>query len=278
VNETLDLSIGMALYPEHGSSAFELIRVAERALNIAKKGGDKIHIGEEEYHLDERSVKLVFQPILDVQLDQCIAYEALGRDPLGKLSILDLFKRYQAIGQLTELKCFCFWKTLKIAQDVGLERVFINVDFYMLNQLELAPKPPGLDVILEISELEALHDIDNRLRITRKWRDMGFKFAIDDFGAGFISLPFIAKLIPDYIKVDRSTILQAVSSEKFRWFLKHLLPALRMYSNEGIIAEGIETEKELRVVKDIGIYFVQGFLLGRPQELKRTNQEQSKVD
>jgi len=73
-------------------------------------------------------------------------------------------------------------------------------------------------------------------------------------------------------------MLQAVSSEKFRWFLKHLLPALRMYSTEGVSAEGIETEKELRVVKDIGIYLVQGFLLGRPQELKQKNQGQSKVD
>lgn len=269
VNEVLDISIGISLYPEHGNNAFELIRVSERALNIAKRGGENVHIGEEEYHIDERSVKLVFQPIIDVQLDQCIAYEALGRDPQGKSNILDIFKRYQAIGQLTELKCFCFRSTIKIAKQVGLERIFINVDFNMLNQLPLAPKPPGLEVILEISELEALHDIDNRLKITRKWREMGFKFAIDDFGAGFISLPFVAQLIPDYIKLDRSTILQAVASEKFRGFIKHLLPALRMYSTEGIIAEGIETEKELRVVKDIGIYSVQGFLLGMPQELKR---------
>lgn len=267
VNDALDLSVGISLYPEHGSNAFELIRVAERALNIAKHGGDHVHIGEEEYHIDESSVKLVFQPIIDVQLDQRIAYEALGRDPQGKLGILDLFKKYQAIGQLTELKCFCFRSTLKIAKEVGLERVFINVDFNMLNQLESVPKPPGMDVILEISELEALHDVDNHLKITRKWREMGFKFAIDDFGAGFISLPFIAQLIPDYIKLDRSTMLQAVASEKFRDFLKHLLPALRMYSTEGIIAEGIETEKELRVIKDIGIHLIQGFLLGMPQEL-----------
>jgi diguanylate cyclase (GGDEF)-like protein/PAS domain S-box-containing protein len=269
VNETLDISVGISLYPEHGSNAFELIRVAERALNIAERGGDHVHIGEEEYHMDERSVKLVFQPIIDVQLDQCIAYEALGRDPQGKLGILDIFKRYQAIGQLTKLKCFCFSSTLKIAQEVGLERVFINVDFKMLNQLPLASKPSNLDVILEISELEALHDIDNRLRTARKWKEMGFKFAIDDFGAGFISLPFVAQLIPDYIKLDRSTILQAVASQKFRSFLKHLLPALQMYSTQGIIAEGIETEKELQVVKDIGIYLIQGFLLGMPQELQR---------
>lgn len=264
----LEMSIGIALFPEHGGHAFELIRVAEQALHIAKKGGDKVHIGAEEYHLDEKTVKLVFQPILDVQLDEVIAYEALGRDPQGKLSILELFKKYQAIGQLTELKCICIQSTLKRAQEAGLRRVFINVDFNVLNQLASSPRPAGLEVILEISELEALHDIENRLKVTQKWRELGYKFAIDDFGAGFISLPFVAQLMPDYIKLDRSTILQAVSSEKFRWFLKHLLPALRMYSNEGIIAEGIETEKELRVVKDIGIYLVQGFLLGRPQELK----------
>ncbi|MCI0529218.1 MAG: diguanylate cyclase, partial [Nitrospira sp.] len=58
---TLDLSIGVAIYPEHGRDIDELIRIADRALYIAKKGGDKFHIGEEEYHLDARSIKVVFQ-------------------------------------------------------------------------------------------------------------------------------------------------------------------------------------------------------------------------
>ncbi|MCI0529755.1 MAG: EAL domain-containing protein, partial [Nitrospira sp.] len=157
------------------------------------------------------------------------------------------------------------------AQDLKLKRVFVNVDFNMLSQLEAINKPPGIEVILEISELEALHDVEDRLKIAKKWRENGYKFAIDDFGAGFISLPFIAQLFPDYIKMDRSTIIQAVSSEKFRGLLKDLQLALRNYSTQGIIAEGIETEKELHVVKDIGIYLVQGFLLGKPQELKRTH-------
>jgi EAL domain-containing protein (putative c-di-GMP-specific phosphodiesterase class I) len=123
-------------------------------------------------------------------------------------------------------------------------------------------------VILEISELEALHDIENRLAVTKRWREAGYKFAIDDFGAGFISLPFIARLVPDFIKMDRSTILQAVASEKFRTFLRDLILALRNYVMAGIIAEGIETEKELSVVKTVGIHLVQGFLFGKPGELK----------
>ncbi len=264
----LDVSIGVALYPEHGRGVDGLIRLADRALYIAKKGGDKVHIGIEEYHLDEHTIKVVFQPIVNVRSNEVISYEALSRDSQGKLSILELFKRYQAIGQLKELKCICFRTQLKAAHKVGLQRVFINVDFNVLNELELVPKPRGMDVILEISELEALHDVENHLKIATKWRESGYKFAIDDFGAGFISLPFIAQLVPEYIKVDRSTILQAVGSQKFMTFSKDLVQAIRNYSSEGIIAEGVETEKELKVVKDIGIHLIQGFLFGKPQELK----------
>jgi diguanylate cyclase (GGDEF)-like protein/PAS domain S-box-containing protein len=268
----LDISIGAALYPEHGRTVDELIRLADRALYIAKKGGDKVHIGEEEYHLDEHTIKVVFQPVVNVGSQKVVGHEALSRDGQGRLSILDLFKKYNAIGQLSELKCLCFRLQIKVAQEVGLKRVFINVDFNVLTQLGSLPKPPGMEVILEISELEALHDVESRLKIAEKWREGGYKFAIDDFGAGFISLPFVARLVPEYIKVDRSTMLQAVESGKFRRFSKDLVQALRNYSTEGIIAEGVETEKELQVVKDIGIYVVQGYLLGRPQEMKSCDQ------
>jgi diguanylate cyclase (GGDEF)-like protein/PAS domain S-box-containing protein len=263
----LDMSIGVALYPEHGKDPDELIRLADQALYIAKKGKDKIHIGAEEYKLNDRSIKVVFQPVVDIRSHQVLGYEALSRDPQGKLSILELFEKYQAIGQLNELKCLCFKLQLKVAQQVGLKKVFLNLDFNMLSQLEPTLKPDGMEVILEISEVEALHDIENHMKITRKWREAGFKFALDDFGAGFISLPFLAKLIPDYIKMDRSTILQAVSSDKFRKFSEDLVRAIRNYSKEGIIAEGIETKKELQVVKEMGIDIAQGFLLGKPQEL-----------
>ncbi len=264
----LDISIGVALYPEHGSNTDELIRMADRALYIAKKGGDKIHVGEEEYRLDQDAIKIVFQPILDTRSQQILGYEALSRDPQGKLAILDLFKRYQAVGQLKELKKLCFNLQLKKAEELGLQKVFINVDFDVLKDMKTIPTLRGTEVILEISESEALHDVERFLEIATKWRAQRYKFAIDDFGAGFISLPFIAKLIPDYIKMDRSTIVQAVSSEQFGKFLKDLILAFKNYSKEGIIAEGIETEKELRIAKETGNYLVQGMLLGEPKELK----------
>jgi EAL domain-containing protein (putative c-di-GMP-specific phosphodiesterase class I) len=154
-----------------------------------------------------------------------------------------------------------------MATEARLPRVFLNVDLGSLERLDPLPKPPGIEVILEISEREVLHDVENHLKIAMLWRAQGFKFAIDDFGAGFVSLPFIARLMPEYIKIDRSLVLQTVSSETFKGFSKHLLMALRMYATEGIIAEGIETEKELQAMKGVGIFLIQGFLLGRPQDL-----------
>ncbi|HIE64297.1 MAG: diguanylate cyclase [Nitrospira sp.] len=267
IDLNLDISIGVAIHPEHVTNEDELICLADRALYIAKKGGDKIHIGEEEYELNEDAIDVVFQPIVNTKTNEILGHEALGRDPRGKQSIQEIFKKYHAIGKLRELKCLCFLKQLKQAEEVGLKKVFVNVEFDMLSHLEPTPKPPGMEVILEISESEAIYDVEFSLEIARKWRALGYKFAIDDFGAGFISLPFIAQFTPDYIKIDRSTMLQSVHSEKFRSFLKDLLVAIRNYTREEIIAEGVETEKELKAVKEMDISMVQGFLLGKPVSL-----------
>lgn len=270
----LDVSTGIALYPEHGSTEDDLIRIADLALYISKKGGDKIQVGADEYELDKTSTRVTFQPavavqpIVDVLSNRIVGYEALSRDPGGKLSVLDLFKKYEIIGKLNELKSACFHVQLKAAQEGGLHTVFLNVDFALLSTCGMVPKPAGIDVVLEISELEALHDIESKLEVANRWRRLGYKFAIDDFGAGFISLPFVARLVPDYIKIDRSTILQAVSTTQFKEFLASLVVALQYYATRGIIAEGIETERELMTVKDIGVSLVQGFLFGRPYDLK----------
>ncbi|MFZ5877477.1 MAG: diguanylate cyclase, partial [Nitrospirota bacterium] len=266
----LDVSVGVALYPEHASETNSLVRLADRALYIAKKGGDKVHVGEDEYRLDDQTVNVVFQPVMDVRLNQIVGYEALSRDPQGQRSILGLFKKFQAIGQLRQLKSLCFHLQLKHAARLKLHRVFLNVDFYLLSHEAPPPLPQGREVILEISEGEALNDVDGYLTVAKKWRTEGYKFAVDDFGAGFISLPFIARLIPDYIKLDRSTVLHAVASEHFRRVLDRMLHALHSCSSDGIIAEGIETQKELHVMKGMGLYLFQGYLWGQPQELDRS--------
>lgn len=264
----IDLSIGVSLYPDHANNLDKLIHLADRALYIAKKGGEKIHIGDDDYPLNETAVKVVFQPIVDVRSKQIIGYEALTRDPKGKLNVFELFKRYHTIGQLNELKRICFTAQIKAAQENRIERLFINIDSDILSRMDSIAKPEGVDIILEISEAEALHNVEKHLRMAHSWREKGFKFAIDDFGAGFISLPFVAQLMPDYIKIDRLTTLQAVSSAKFKKFLKNLIAALQEYVAVGMVAEGIETKEELAIVRDLGVYLAQGYLLGKPKTYK----------
>lgn len=263
----LDLSVGIAFYPEHARTAKELVSMAERALLIAKKGGDKIHIGEEEHQVNDQSIHIVYQPIVDMKDGRTIGFEALGRDPEGKVSIATIFRRYAAVGQLAELKQFIFRQQIREAEEHQLEKVFVNIDFETLEATEPFPKPEGTDVVLEISEEESLRNIEAHLETTECWRKFGFKFAIDDFGAGFMSLPFIARMVPDYIKIDRQTIVEATESTQFSDFLRDLVKAMRNYSKDGIIAEGIETESELKVVRRLGVDQVQGFLTGRPESL-----------
>ena len=180
------------------------------------------------------------------------------------LGIQELFRKYRSIGKLLELKEICFRKQIETAEAQGLDRVFINVDFKLLEHLGRRKIPADVEVILEISEKEALIDIEQHLAVTQEWRAEGFKFAFDDFGVGFISLPFLADLEPEYIKLDRLTMLQAVASDEFRKFLNHVVLGLRQYARQGIVAEGIESEEELGVAKQIGVHLVQGYLFGQP--------------
>jgi EAL domain-containing protein (putative c-di-GMP-specific phosphodiesterase class I) len=270
---SLDLSIGVAFFPEHAETGSKLITMADRALYIAKKGGHKLHVGEEEYELNDNAVSIVFQPVVEIHGRRVVAYEALSRDPERRVEIQDVFRRYAAVGQLGELKKLIFRRQIKRAAELRLPRVFINIDFESLRSLEPFPKPEGIEVVLEISEADSLADVDAHLLTAESWRRMGYKFAIDDFGSGFVSLPFIARLIPDYIKIDGAMVAEAAGSHQFGDFLRDLVLAMRNYSKDGIIAEGIETETEFEVVRQLGIDQVQGYLTGRPAEWKDESPE-----
>lgn len=257
----LDISIGVALYPTECQSQDQMMTLANQSLMIAKKSDQKICIGSTESFKRSSHIDTLFEPIVDLEQNIVVGCEALSRDAQGRFSITDMFKQYAALGELAGIKISCFINQVQMAEALNLNRVFLNVDSALLSQCGWVQKPPNIEVVLEISESESLQDFEDYLKITKKWRDKGFKFAIDDFGAGFISLPFISKLDPDYIKIDRSVILQAVVSTQFRAFLKSIVGALQKDQSISIIAEGIEIEEELRVTREVGISLVQGFLL-----------------
>jgi len=260
----LDMSVGIAIYPNHGTCDEELIRVADLAMYVAKKTGDKMRVGFEEYTVNEESVNFVYQPIWHVDSDKVVGHEVFTRDPGGVLSPVELFQRYRAVGQLRRLKRLIFDLQVRRAQEAGVQRLFLNADLEFLHGVEPPAVPEGLEVVLELSELDSNTSEDNRVAIAFRWRRAGYRIALDDFGAGYASLPILATLKPDYIKVDRTCIVRAAKSNKYRDFLRHLLRGAAEFTTEGLVAEGIEQPTELQVARELGIVHAQGFLLGRP--------------
>lgn len=263
----LDASIGVALYPQHGTDEDELLRAADLAMYVAKKSGDRVRVGVDEYAIDERCVRFVHQPIVELSSGTVFGHEVFARDPGGSLSPLELFKKYHAVGQLGRLKRVIFGMQIEQARTAGVERLFLNADIDFLNRTEPVPLPEGLRAIVEISELDANARTEDRLAAVERWRAAGYGFALDDFGAGYVSLPHLALIRPEFVKIDRSSVVHATESPKYREFLRHLVRAAAEFTTGGIVAEGIELETELEVARELGAGYAQGYLLGRPEAM-----------
>ena len=260
----LDMSIGIAIYPSHGTCDEELIRVADLAMYVAKKTGDKMRVGFEEYTVNEECVTFAYQPIWHVESEEVVGHEVFTRDPGGVLSPVELFQRYRAVGQLRRLKRLIFELQVRRAQEAGVRRLFLNADLEFLHGVEPPTIPEGLEVVLELSELDSKTSAEHRVAVAFQWRRAGYRIALDDFGAGYASLPILATLKPDYIKIDRTCIVRATKSEKYCEFLRCLLKGASEFTAEGLIAEGVEQPAELQVARELGARHAQGFLLGRP--------------
>lgn len=118
-------------------------------------------------------------------------------------------------------------------------------------------------VVMEFTEAQSVHDLDDLKDFARRLRVMGMRIAVDDLGSGVASLSHMARLAPDFIKADRSLVTQAHR----RPYQSALLNALAHFARAmrvGFIAEGIETPEELTAVTDADVPWGQGYVYGRP--------------
>lgn len=125
---------------------------------------------------------------------------------------------------------------------------------------------PPHRLVLEITETYSLHDLDHLERYVARLRGMDLRLAVDDVGSGIASLSHLARLQPDFIKVDKS-LVHDVHHRPYQAALLHALAVFAERMNVGYIAEGIETLEELQVVADVGVPWGQGFIFGEPQPL-----------
>lgn len=226
--------------------------------------------------LSKRQITTLFQPILDIEKETVLGYEALSRGPENSslFSPVELFAQAEKDACLSELELLCREKAIENFVAQGLPgKLFINVSPSAL--LEAAhPKGETLQllakyglatsrVVIEITEREPLAQSDLLFEAIKHYRDLGLHIAIDDFGSGYSGLKQWSELKPDIVKIDRYFIDHCDKSVVKKEFLRSILELAKI-TNTRVIAEGIERTQELTLLKNLGVELAQGFLLERP--------------
>ncbi|WP_297428290.1 GGDEF domain-containing protein [Clostridium sp.] len=223
-----------------------------------------------------KNISTVYQPIVSLLDGTIIGYEALSRGPVGSpLERPDkLFKAAQIYNKTWELEQLCRIKAIERAADIEKNKyLFINVDPHIFKDEKfkkgftkefLAAHNMSPDcIIFEITEKTCIEDYKSFKQALDNYIDQGYKIAVDDTGSGYSGLKMLNETKPHYVKIDMD-LIRNVDEDFFKQSLIECFVKLSEATNMRLIAEGIETEEELKTLISLGVYAGQGFFIGRP--------------
>ncbi|REJ15405.1 MAG: hypothetical protein C6W59_09010 [Paenibacillaceae bacterium] len=291
-------SAGISFYPKHAASGGELLRNADLAMYRAKKlgGGCLVCYDESmveqttrevaiEQHLRkavaEGELALVYQPIQAIAKGKCGLFaEALLRWHSRELGPVrpDLFIPIaESTGLIIEigewvLRQACTQLGMWRRSGLPIDRVSVNLSAIQLEQpgfvdtvrtilAETGCDPDGL--MLELTESAVISRMDVIARTLRELSDLGILIALDDFGIGYSSLSVLNQLDVDVLKIDRSFISRIHDGSKDRALVKVILSIASLLGIDSI-AEGVETEEQLEMLRGMQCTHAQGYLLSKP--------------
>lgn len=259
----------------------------EQALYTALKEAQKVAKGTwsqqtvhlmEEFNelLDKKAFRIVYQPIVSLQTGEILGWEALTRGPQDSyfLSPAVIFNFAEEVGLLFPLEKVCRELSIqnfgKLTKD---QKLFLNIHPQTVNDSQFVKgetrkflKDSSLNstnLVFEITERQGIHDFSQFNKTLSHYRNQGYRIAVDDAGAGFSSLQTIAEVKPEYIKID-SSLVQNINTNRVKQALLETFVTFAQKIGCYIIAEGIETEQELKTLRTIGVHFGQGYFLARP--------------
>lgn len=224
------------------------------------------------------SIRAVFQPIYDLVTGAPRGYEGLVR-PLPNSGFNDpgtMFAAAEATGRTTELDIACLNAVMEAASrlrlpgslTVNLSPRTLEMDEFSIHAFLRMIVRHGLDprkIVLELTEREAVEDIDRLRSAVDACRVAGIRVAADDVGAGNAGLRLLSQLRFDIVKIDLS-LVQGGNGQNQSLEIVRTLRDLADRWGALVVAEGIETPAQLEVVRSLGIGAGQGYLLGRPAE------------
>lgn len=288
-------SIGIALYPEHGDSADDLIRNADTAMYEAKRiknmsalfrpsmaeaAKQRLYV-QNGLHEALRSdhLQLTFQPIVAASTETIVGAEALIRwhDPVRGVQMPETFIGLaERMGLILPIGEWVISEACRMIASLRAQGMFIPISVNVASQqvetrqiLHSIRKwaatfdvpPQALNI--EITESGIMRDVTHSIAVMNELRELGVRIALDDFGAGYSSLSHLKSLPLDFMKIDRSLVSGVAESERERQIMTsvlHLAKATELF----VIAEGVETQEQARVLQLLGCETLQGFYFSEP--------------
>ncbi len=215
---------------------------------------------------EQKSFRIVYQPVVDVKTGEIFSYEALLRstDPAfaSPPQLIQAALDNDCIGEFGRMLRD---KTISDAPETAL---FINLHPAELGEGWLVrPDDPIFEhadaIFLEITESVPLTHFDLCHSILREVRSRGVKLAVDDLGAGYSNLKYIADLAPEVVKIDRDLIIALHTLPRQQKLVTAIVQLCNAMGAQ-VVAEGVETLEEFKAVVDTGVDFIQGYFLARP--------------
>lgn len=228
--------------------------------------------------MQQGALHCVFQPLADLREGQVYAHEALIRGPQDTLFhtpdvLLDLARQE---GILQDFELLCAFTALDTWGRLGAPgRLFVNIsadalvhgvshrDARHLGEFVRSFGMSARMLVLEITEHERVTDMPSLLQAIKQVHACGARLALDDFGDGRSSLRLWSEIKPDFVKIDKYFI-RDISAHPANLQMLQAIKGIASVFGTTLIAEGIETRDDLRALRDLGISFGQGWLLGRP--------------
>lgn len=307
IDLNIRLSIGVSIYPDHGETANTLLQTAEIAMYLAKKEkrGMLFYEKDRDHHSTQRltliaelrsaiksnQLSLHYQPKLDIASNTYTHVECLTRwihprfgfispeeficyaEQTGTILELTRWVMTQALDQCREWKDN--GKNIKVAINISAfdlaQPQFSGQVMAMINERHLQPD----DVVLEITESAVMSDTEVSLKMLKELHKNGVGLSIDDYGTGYSSMAQLKLLTVDELKIDKSFVMNLQKNSDDYFIVKS---TIELGHNMGlkIVAEGVETQEGLNLLRELKCDLAQGYFLSKPLALEMFNSWLSK--
>ena len=304
VRVVIGATVGIGSAADGANSAGELLKAADLALYAAKaagKGGYRfydasmtraVHARTDIENglrnaIDNEELRLFYQPIVSLTEQKTVGYEALIRwirPELGIVSPLDFIPVAEETGLIVKIG---EWALERACSDIAAlrapMRVAVNcspLQFELADvaaSVQMALSRSGLEpnrLEIEITESALMKNNQRVLDQLRRLRAIGVRVSLDDFGTGFSSLSYLERFPITTIKIDRSFVQKLGQREGARATVRAIVELASSYKMQAL-AEGVETEAQLKALVDLGCTHAQGYLFGKPRPIYEVWQNQA---